>query len=69
MGITDHMTSCSYSSLEQCKAMSAGIGGDCFRDPSLGNSSNTSNASNANAYASAPKQVHSKRVTRPIKNQ
>jgi len=35
--VTGHMTSCSYTSLEQCQAMSQGIGGDCFRDPKLGN--------------------------------
>jgi len=38
--VTGHMTSCGFSSMEQCQAASAGIGGDCFRDPSLGNNSN-----------------------------
>ena len=33
--VTGHMTSCGFDTMEQCKAASAGIGGDCFRDPSL----------------------------------
>jgi hypothetical protein len=45
--VTGHMTSCGFSSMEQCQAASAGIGGDCFRDPSLANS-------NSNALAQAP---------------
>ena len=50
--VTAFMTSCSFSSMEQCQAMSAGRGGDCFRDPWLPNKE----ASNpANAYAQAPK--------------
>lgn len=51
--VTGHMTSCSYSSMEQCQAMSAGIGGDCFRDPNLGTAGNP-----ANAFARAPKTPH-----------
>ncbi|MEA2888973.1 MAG: hypothetical protein QOD11_3333 [Bradyrhizobium sp.] len=54
--VTGHMTSCSFTSLEQCRAASAGIGGDCFRDPSLGDSNN------ANAYAYQPEQPHSRRA-------
>jgi hypothetical protein len=50
--VTGHMTSCSYSSMEQCQAMSAGIGGDCFRDPNLGSSDA------GNAFAHAPKASH-----------
>jgi hypothetical protein len=38
--VTGHMTSCGFASMAQCQAASAGIGGDCFRDPSLGDSSN-----------------------------
>jgi uncharacterized membrane protein len=38
--VTGHMTSCSFASMEQCHAASAGIGGDCFRDPSFGDSNN-----------------------------
>ena len=50
--VTGHMTSCSYSSMEQCKAMSAGVGGDCFPDPFA--SKNNPN----NALAHAPKAPH-----------
>jgi hypothetical protein len=50
--VTGHMTSCGFSSMQQCKDASAGIGGDCFRDPWLGRS----NPSDAFAYApKAPK--------------
>jgi hypothetical protein len=45
--VTGHMTSCSFSTMQQCKDSSAGIGGDCFRDPNLG----SSNPSGAFAYA------------------
>jgi hypothetical protein len=54
--VTGHMTSCSYTSLEQCHAASAGIGGDCFRDPSLNESNN------ANAYAYHPESPRSRRA-------
>jgi hypothetical protein len=53
--VTGHMTSCSYVSLAQCQAASAGIGGDCFRDPYLNDSKN------ANAYAYHPEQPGSGR--------
>jgi Protein of unknown function (DUF3551) len=55
--VTGHMTSCSYPSMEQCKAMSEGIGGDCFRDPWLGNSNASSNPGGnpSGAFAYAPK--------------
>jgi hypothetical protein len=39
--VTGHMTSCGFDSMEQCQASSAGVGGDCFRDPSLGDSRNS----------------------------
>ena len=52
--VTGHMTSCSYTSMEQCKASSSGIGGDCFRDPYLNDSKN------ANAYAYHPESPRSK---------
>jgi uncharacterized membrane protein len=51
--VTGHMRSCSFTSMEQCQAASAGIGGDCFRDPSLGDSNN--------AYAYHPESPRSKR--------
>lgn len=47
--VSGHMTGCGYDTMEQCQAASSGIGGDCFRDPKLGNSS-ASNGSNAYAY-------------------
>lgn len=53
--VTGHMTSCSYVSIEQCQAASAGIGGDCFRDPWL---ANKPNGIPANAYAYAPNAPH-----------
>lgn len=56
--VTGHMTSCPYTSLTQCQAASAGIGGDCFRDPYLNDSKN----GNANAYAYHPEQPRSKRA-------
>jgi hypothetical protein len=38
--VSGHMTGCGFTSMEQCQAASAGIGGDCFRDPNLGDSKN-----------------------------
>lgn len=46
--VTGHMTSCGFSSMEQCQAASAGIGGDCFRDPKL--AATPTNNQNALAY-------------------
>src|ERR1700726_2622889 len=31
--VTGHMRSCGFDSMAQCQAASAGVGGDCFRDP------------------------------------
>jgi hypothetical protein len=46
--------------MEQCQAASAGIGGDCFRDPQL---ANKPGSNPANAYAQVPKAPHAaKRV-------
>lgn len=50
--VTGHMTGCGYASMEQCQAASAGIGGDCFRDPWL---ANKAGSNPAGAYAYAPK--------------
>ena len=47
--VTGHMTSCGFSTMQQCKDASAGIGGDCFRDPNLASSNPN------NAFARAPK--------------
>jgi hypothetical protein len=38
--VTGHMTSCGFDSMAQCQAASAGVGGDCFRDPFLNDSLN-----------------------------
>jgi len=42
------MRSCSYATIEQCQAMSSGIGGTCYRDPFL------PEAGASGAYAYAP---------------
>jgi Protein of unknown function (DUF3551) len=47
--VTGHMTGCGFETMQQCKDASSGIGGDCFRDPKLGNSS-ASSGGNAFAY-------------------
>jgi hypothetical protein len=63
--ITSGMRSCSFTSLEQCQAMSAGRGGSCYRDPFL------TDASSALAYQ--PKSSLAKSATRraktPVGNQ
>jgi Protein of unknown function (DUF3551) len=41
-----YMLSCGFDTLAQCRDMSSGRGGDCFRNPSLGDT--------ASAYAYAP---------------
>jgi hypothetical protein len=51
------MRSCGYATIEQCQAMSSGIGGTCYRDPFL------PQAGASNAYASAPHG--GKRATKP----
>jgi hypothetical protein len=38
--VSGHMTGCGFASMAQCQAASAGIGGDCFRDPYLSDSKN-----------------------------
>jgi uncharacterized protein DUF3551 len=50
--VTGHMTSCGFDSMAQCQASSAGVGGDCFRDPNLKDSND--------AYAHQPKPRHSR---------
>jgi uncharacterized membrane protein len=50
--VTGHMTGCGFTTMEQCQAASAGIGGDCFRDPNLNDSKN--------AYAYHPESPRSK---------
>ena len=58
--ITSGMRSCGFSSLEQCQAMSAGRGGDCYRDPYL------TDARSALAYQ--PKSSIAKSVRKPVQN-
>jgi hypothetical protein len=58
--VTGHMTGCGYSTMEQCQAAAAGIGGDCFRDPNLPAntaSAGKSNPGNAFAYQPAPSRM------------
>jgi hypothetical protein len=55
--VTGHMTSCGFDNMAQCQAMSAGLGGDCFRDPFLNDGTNNSR----NAYAYQPKSPRSRR--------
>src|SRR5262245_46990274 len=62
--VTGHMTSCGFSSMEQCQAASAGIGGDCFRDPWL---ADKENSNPANAYAQAPKALRTGKAARKAK--
>jgi hypothetical protein len=50
--VTGHMRSCGFDSMAQCQAASAGVGGDCFRDPLFNDSKN--------AYAYQPKSSHSR---------
>jgi hypothetical protein len=55
--VTGHMTGCGYDTMEQCKAASAGIGGDCFRDPFLKDS--------RDAFAYQPNSPRPKKSARP----
>jgi Protein of unknown function (DUF3551) len=50
--VSGHMTGCGFTSMEQCQTASAGIGGDCFRDPYLNDSKN--------AYAYHPESPRSR---------
>jgi hypothetical protein len=56
--VTGHMTGCGFDSIAQCQATAAGIGGDCFRDPSKNDSGNAfanQQHSSSNAFAYQPK--------------
>jgi hypothetical protein len=59
--VTSGMRSCSFSTLEDCKSMSAGRGGDCYRDPFLTDTNN--------AYAYQPKHSQAKGVRKAAQNQ
>src|SRR5437660_6924426 len=52
--VTGHMTGCGFDSMEQCQASSAGLGGDCFRDPFLNDSKSSNDARNSFAYQPKP---------------
>ena len=52
--VSSAITSCSFDTMAQCEAMSSGRGGGCFRDPFL---------PEQNAFAYAPKPLHSRHVT------
>jgi hypothetical protein len=54
------MRSCGYATIEQCQAMSSGIGGTCYRDPFLPQGGASS------AYAYAPHG--GKRAAKPVAN-
>jgi hypothetical protein len=51
--VTSAVVSCSFDTLAQCKDMSSGRGGDCFRDPLL--------PATSSAYAYQPKHLRSKK--------
>ena len=61
--VTGHMTSCGFSTMEQCHDASAGIGGDCFRDPKLA----TNQTDNHNAFAYQPDTGLTKHPRKPAK--
>jgi hypothetical protein len=66
--VTSGMRGCGYASLEQCRAMSSGRGGNCFENPFPEGGSNASNAS-SNAYAYQPKHHASRGARKPVENQ
>jgi hypothetical protein len=62
--VTSGMRGCGYSSLEQCRSMSAGRGGSCSENPFPEGGNATSNA-----YAHQPPQHHAaRRARRPAEN-
>jgi hypothetical protein len=60
--VSGHMTSCGFSTMEQCQAASAGIGGDCFRDPKLA----ATQTDNHNALAYQPDTHVTKHPRKPV---
>ncbi len=57
--VTSGMRSCSFSTMEQCRATFSGRGGTCSRDSFLPESSST--------YAYQPKRSHSKQLVEPVR--
>jgi hypothetical protein len=54
--VTGFMTGCGFDNIEQCQAASAGVGGDCFRDPFLNeHNAQSKNSQSNNAMAYQPK--------------
>jgi Protein of unknown function (DUF3551) len=66
--VTSGMRGCGYTSLEQCRGMSSGRGGNCFENPFPEGGSSASNASR-NAYAYQPKHHASTGARKPVENQ
>jgi hypothetical protein len=55
---TSGMRSCSFSTMEQCKASVSGVFGNCYRDPFL--------PDNSNALAYQPKQPVARHGGKPV---
>jgi hypothetical protein len=56
--VTGFMTGCGFDNMEQCQAASAGLGGDCFRDPFLNeHNAQSKNKQSNNALAYQPKSA------------
>lgn len=68
--VTSGMRSCSFSTLEQCQAMSSGRGGSCYRDPFLADTSSAADTRSAYAYQPKPlKRSVILRAKKPVGNQ
>jgi len=52
--VSGHMTSCGFTTMAQCQASSAGIGGDCFRDPWLNDTKNAYASSHPKSRKGSP---------------
>jgi uncharacterized protein DUF3551 len=63
--VTGFMTGCGYANMEQCQAASAGVGGDCFRDPFLKeHNAQSKNNQSGSAFAYQPKSPRRHDVTK-----
>lgn len=62
--VTSGMRGCGYTSLEQCRTMSSGRGGNCFENPFPEGGSASSSA-----YAYQPKHHASRGARKPVENQ
>src|ERR1700730_10686610 len=61
--VTSGMRGCGYTSLEQCRTMSSGRGGNCFENPFP-----ESGGASSSAHAYQPKHPVSKPARRPVDN-